>query len=161
MKLRMVVALAALFAIAAPRYADARRPILEPVVLDRGPAPARLEGALEARGRMHFGFDSYALDAGDRERVRLVAAVLRHHPNVVVYLFGNTDPRGTADYNHDLSLRRCHAVAAYLDRWGVDWNRIVIVPAGESRPVGSSDKTWALDRRVEMRFVGVAEKEAS
>jgi outer membrane protein OmpA-like peptidoglycan-associated protein len=126
-----------------------------PHVRDTPATRLDLVGALHAKGRIHFRPDSYVLTASESEMLRQAAGVLRDHPNVVVYLVGHTDERGRNRPNRDLSLRRCHAVAATLERFGIGWERIVIFPAGESPPaLGRHDeKVWARDRRVDVLFV--------
>ena len=126
-----------------------------PVLLEAGPVDGPIDGALRARGSMPFDTGSYAPSDGDRERLRRVAAVIRARKDVVVYLVGRADVRGPADENRALSLRRCHAVAAYLERWGVPFERIVVLAAGETHSTRGRHVpgAWALDRRVELRFV--------
>jgi outer membrane protein OmpA-like peptidoglycan-associated protein len=73
-------------------------------------------------------------------------------------LIGHADPRGTAEYNMDLSLRRVEAVRAELLRQGIraeiriDWKgasqpfNVGVLPNADRL---SREEIWQLDRRVE------------
>ena len=69
---------------------------------------------------------------------------------------GHTDPRGSDDYNLDLSRKRAEAVARYLRDQGFA-GTIRVVPKGETQrfPLDSpeaytQEQRWQMDRRVEL-----------
>ena len=92
------------------------------------------------------------LVAGEAEGIRIV---------------GNTDAKGTDEYNLDLGLRRAGAVATVLTEFGFDSDSIEIDTAGESNPVapntnpdGSDNPEGRqLNRRVDIEITKVKDKE--
>jgi outer membrane protein OmpA-like peptidoglycan-associated protein len=63
---------------------------------------------------------------------------------------GHADPRGTADYNTALGLRRANATRDYLLSQGIPADRITVRSRGETDAVGTDPESWQLDRRVEV-----------
>jgi peptidoglycan-associated lipoprotein len=89
------------------------------------------------------------------------AALLRTHANYIyqtlgarVTLQGHTDERGTRDYNLALGEQRADAVQRFLIAEGVPAERLSRLSYGEERPAerGSSERAWALNRRVELVY---------
>jgi peptidoglycan-associated lipoprotein len=68
-----------------------------------------------------------------------------------VLLEGNTDERGTNEYNIALAERRAVSVQQYLINMGVDAQRIQTVSYGEERPLftGQDEESYAGNRRVD------------
>ena len=65
---------------------------------------------------------------------------------------GYTDSIGSESYNLELSRKRAQAVADYLISEGIDADRLMVIPMGESNP-SASNKTAegrAMNRRVEI-----------
>ncbi|MBX7100759.1 MAG: OmpA family protein [Myxococcaceae bacterium] len=85
-----------------------------------------------------------------------VVKVLREHPEVgPVMIEGNTDNRGSHDYNLDLSNRRAKAVEDYLVKGGIDRKRLRSKGFSFDKPVASNDTPVgrAKNRRTEFRLV--------
>lgn len=76
-------------------------------------------------------------------------------PNMRVEIGGHTDAMGPEEYNQILSQRRADAVKGYLERLGVDGDRIRAVGYGESRPVSPNDSQEGrrLNRRTEFTIL--------
>jgi outer membrane protein OmpA-like peptidoglycan-associated protein len=74
-------------------------------------------------------------------------------PQARVRIAGFADPRGSAAYNEELSMRRAHGVAAVLVAAGVPEERILIEAYGKAQSVaGEGDlDAYALERRVTVR----------
>jgi len=70
----------------------------------------------------------------------------------VVTIIGRTDPRGTMQYNQQLSANRAEAARNYLSEHGVPQQNIRILPRGEQAAMGTDEQTWALDRRVDFEL---------
>jgi peptidoglycan-associated lipoprotein len=127
---------------------------------DRGaPTPGALEGTaadadLLAKRRVHFEFDSAALDEENRRIVEAHARHLNANPNVRVQLEGHTDERGTREYNLALGERRSQAVERLMRVLGVSGNRVTMNSYGEEKPLenGHSEDAWRLNRRVEIVY---------
>jgi peptidoglycan-associated lipoprotein len=68
-----------------------------------------------------------------------------------VVLEGNTDERGSAEYNMVLGLKRAEAVEKSLVTFGVSKSQIKVVSYGKSRPKMNchEEKCWHENRRVD------------
>ena len=62
---------------------------------------------------------------------------------------GNTDMRGTNEYNLALGERRAMSAKSYLKEFGIEEGRIRTVSYGEERPLfnGQSEDDFAQNRR--------------
>ena len=80
---------------------------------------------------------------------------LTAHPNLKMKLEGNTDERGTREYNIGLGERRAQAVRRALMLQGVAESQLTTVSFGAERPAveGDDEAAWAQNRRVEMVYV--------
>jgi peptidoglycan-associated lipoprotein len=69
-------------------------------------------------------------------------------------LEGNTDERGSREYNIGLGERRAQAVRRALMLQGAAANQLTTVSYGEERPAstGSNEEAWRLNRRVELVY---------
>ncbi len=104
--------------------------------------------------RVYFEFDSSAIDADNRVIVEQHAAYLMANPALKVSLQGNTDERGTREYNLALGERRATSVERMLRVLGVSSDRITTISYGEEQPVamGHDESSWRLNRRVEIVY---------
>lgn len=71
---------------------------------------------------------------------------------------GFTDNRGNHTYNQLLANRRAVSTMKYLQNQGVDKNRIVISPVGETAPLlpNKTEANMAINRRVEMLLLDMS-----
>jgi peptidoglycan-associated lipoprotein len=116
-------------------------------------AQKALEDAVANAGNVvYFNFDQSTLTAATRRTLDAHAALLKSN-NAKVRLEGNTDERGTREYNMALGERRAKAVADYMSVNGVASYRTETVSYGEERPVamGSGESNWSQNRRVEIK----------
>lgn len=102
----------------------------------------------------YFPFDSTQMRSEDLEALRIQANYLVSHRNAKIRLEGNTDNRGSREYNVGLGWRRDQAVARLLEQWGVGPSQIQMVSYGKERPVldENTDRAWALNRRVNLVY---------
>lgn len=102
-----------------------------------------------------FGFDSASLRPEFHGTLDRVAQTLREYGQTLIEIAGHTDSVGSEQYNQALSERRANAVADYLVARGVSRERLIVVGAGESRPVASNETEAgrAENRRVEITVV--------
>ncbi len=84
------------------------------------------------------------------------ANYLLNHPGAVVRLEGNTDARGTREYNIALGERRANAVAQALELAGVSPKQISVISYGKEKPValGQDEADYSQNRRVQMQLEG-------
>jgi len=99
---------------------------------------------------IYFDFDSSALSAQGQEVIRKIGPYLAENPSVRVRLEGNTDERGTREYNIGLGERRAMTVQAALLSMGASQGQMSVVSYGEEKPaaLGHDESAWALNRRV-------------
>ena len=108
---------------------------------------------------VYFGFDQYNLDATAMGVVKQNLSYLLAHPAVRVMIAGNTDPRGSEEYNFHLGERRANAVKNYFLSQGVAKGQLCTVSYGELKPAatpsqfgGDWHKAYALDRRSDIFY---------
>lgn len=78
------------------------------------------------------------------------AQYLVAHPTIEVIISGWTDPRGSAQYNLTLGIKRAEAVRAALVQAGVSPSQLEIISNGKSSQVCTTadQKCWQENRRV-------------
>jgi peptidoglycan-associated lipoprotein len=115
-----------------------------------GPKPgSQMDLEVNVGDRAFFGFDKSSLSADSRTVVERWAAWLKTYPANKVVIQGNTDERGTREYNLALGERRADSARDYLVSLGINPNRVKIVSFGKERPAvpGSNESAWAQNRR--------------
>lgn len=102
----------------------------------------------------YFNFDSNDVDSSDYKAISIQANYLVSHPNARVRLEGNTDDRGSREYNIGLGWRRDQAVARLLEQQGVQPRQINMISYGKEHPasLGNDDVAFSLNRRVELIY---------
>ena len=102
----------------------------------------------------YFTYDSNQMDALSTSALMLQANYLVANPNAVVRLEGNTDERGSREYNIGLGWRRDQSVARLLEQQGVSPDQIKMVSYGKERPVafGHNEAAWKLNRTVNLVY---------
>jgi peptidoglycan-associated lipoprotein len=124
---------------------------------DSGANGARGVGGAGASGRqiIYFDFDKSEIKPEFADIVRSNAQNLSGHPNLKMKLEGNTDERGTREYNIGLGERRAQAVRRALMLQGVSETQITTVSFGAERPAaeGDDEAAWAQNRRVELVYL--------
>jgi peptidoglycan-associated lipoprotein len=123
-----------------------------------GPATPFGEGSASAASAalsgkiIYFDYDKVEIKPEYTRIVMDAAHVLIAHPAWKVRLEGNTDERGTREYNIGLGERRAQTVRRALMLQGVTDGQITTVSYGEERPAaeGHDEAAFAKNRRVEM-----------
>ena len=112
---------------------------------------------LNMPGNITFAFDSSNLQPQFYPVLDSVANTLTQYNQTVIEVAGHTDNVGTDAYNQQLSVQRANAVAGYLGSKGILQQRMMVVGAGETRPIASNDTEAgrAQNRRVEITIVPV------
>lgn len=102
----------------------------------------------------YFDFDSNTVRQSDYQAIAVQAKYLASHPNAKIRLEGNTDARGSREYNIGLGWRRDQAVAKVLEQQGAAPSQIDMVSYGKERPavVGDDEKAYHLNRRVNLVY---------
>ena len=102
----------------------------------------------------YFGFDSNSVRSADTRTLMVQANYLASHPNARVRFEGNTDNRGSREYNVGLGWRRDQAVERFFTQRGVSPKQIQMVSFGKEHPIalGDTARDWALNRRVNLIY---------
>jgi peptidoglycan-associated lipoprotein len=105
---------------------------------------------------IHFDFDRSDLRDDARATLDAKVPLLLANPDVNIRVAGNTDERGSTEYNIALGQRRAASAKRYLTERGVPEGRIETVSFGEERPVanGSDESAWAQNRRDDFEITG-------
>jgi peptidoglycan-associated lipoprotein len=108
-----------------------------------------------SRKVIYFDFDKSDIKPEFASIVSTSAQNLTSHPNLKLKLEGNTDERGTREYNIGLGERRAQAVRRALMLQGVTETQISTVSFGAERPAaeGDDESAWAQNRRVELVYL--------
>jgi peptidoglycan-associated lipoprotein len=111
-------------------------------------------GAL-ARKIIYFDFDKSEIKPEFADIVSAAAHNLTANPNLKMKLEGNTDERGTREYNIGLGERRAQAVRRALMLQGVAEAQVTTVSFGSERPAaeGDDEAAWSQNRRVEVVYL--------
>lgn len=112
------------------------------------------EGILAQR-IIYFGFDSSEISGEGMTLLTAHAHYLVAHPTTHVRLEGNTDERGSREYNIGLGERRAQAVRRAMLLQGVAEAQLSTVSYGAERPQvdGHDDTAWTKNRRVVISYV--------
>lgn len=98
---------------------------------------------------VYFEFDQDALTADATSQLEAKVPVMQQNRDVKIRVEGNTDERGSDEYNLALGQRRAAAARRFLVSRGIDEARIETVSYGEERPAcGEHDEScWGKNRR--------------
>jgi peptidoglycan-associated lipoprotein len=98
--------------------------------------------------RVFFGYDQNNLSSDARATLDRQSQWLQRYPQVTVQLAGNTDERGTEEYNLALGQRRANAARDYLVAQSVSGSRIHTISYGKERPAatGSDEQAYSQNR---------------
>ena len=98
---------------------------------------------------IYFEFDQSSIRSDQIPSMEHNGSYLKSNPSRSVLVEGNTDDRGTNEYNLALAERRAVAARSYLVEFGIEDSRIRTVSYGEERPLftGQSEDEFAHNRR--------------
>src|SRR5579872_554319 len=113
------------------------------------------QGGLLAKRVIYFDFDSSEIKGEGTDVVAAHAKYLASHGGQRVRLEGNTDDRGSREYNIGLGERRAQSVRRALMLQGATEAQVSTVSYGAERPavVGNDESAWAKNRRVEIVYL--------
>ena len=104
---------------------------------------------------IYFEFDSYTVDPKYVSTISAHASYLKSSPKqkISMIIQGNTDDRGTAEYNLALGQKRSEAVKKALLAQGVSELQIEAVSFGKEKPVNSAQTEAAFKENRRADFV--------
>ena len=102
-----------------------------------------------AKRSVYFDFDSNVVKDEYQGTVQAHSRYLGDKRDLRIRIEGNTDERGSREYNLALGQRRAAAARRWLTQRGIAEERIELVAFGEERPTctTSDESCWALNRR--------------
>jgi peptidoglycan-associated lipoprotein len=105
---------------------------------------------------VYFDFDSFAIKDEYKSLVDAHARFLASNGKMKMLIQGNTDERGSREYNLALGQKRAEAVKRNLTLLGAREAQIEAVSLGEEKPknVGHDEAAWADNRRADMLYSG-------
>lgn len=129
-----------------------------PTDAERAAAIAAIKNSLTAT--IYFDYDKSELLPDAQRLLNEKATILKANPAVRIRIVGNTDERGSDEYNLALGQRRAASAKTFLINSGIADNRIDVVSVGESKPAmsGEGESTWSRNRRDEFEIVAGADQ---
>jgi peptidoglycan-associated lipoprotein len=105
---------------------------------------------------VYFDYDQFAIKDEYRPMIEAHAKYLQANRNARVIVQGNTDERGTREYNIALGQKRADAVKKMLQLLGASENQIETVSFGKEKPrrEGHDEAAWAENRRADIVHAG-------
>lgn len=105
---------------------------------------------------IYYDFDQYDIKDQYKPMIEAHAAYLRDHPDTKVLIQGNTDERGSREYNVALGQRRADGVKKLLLLLGAKEDQVEAVSLGEEKPKaqGTSEEAYAQNRRCDILYKG-------
>lgn len=100
---------------------------------------------------IYFDFDQAGVSPGMTEVLITNAEYLKTIPDTMVTIEGNSDERGTNEYNMALGERRAINTRQYLINLGIAADRMRTLSYGEERPLflGQDEDAYSMNRRVD------------
>ena len=113
------------------------------------------QAGMLAKRTIYFDFDSAVISGDGTDIVSAHAKYLSDHSDARVRLEGNTDERGSPEYNIGLGMRRAQAVRQALLLQGASAAQITVVSYGAEHPVdpAHAEDAWKQNRRVDIVYL--------
>jgi peptidoglycan-associated lipoprotein len=120
-----------------------------------GPDPAVKTGVLAQRS-IFYDLDQFDVRDQYRPLVEAHARYLRDNPGRKMLIQGNTDERGSREYNISLGQKRSEGVKKMLLLLGAREDQVESVSLGEEKPrsEGHDEAAWAQNRRSDILYQG-------
>ncbi|MEI7614303.1 MAG: peptidoglycan-associated lipoprotein Pal [Betaproteobacteria bacterium] len=105
---------------------------------------------------IYFDYDKYEVKAEYKDLVTAHAKFLANNRQFKMLIQGNTDDRGSREYNLALGQKRSDAVKSMLTLLGAREEQVESVSLGEEKPKneGHDEAAWAENRRGDMLYTG-------
>jgi len=105
---------------------------------------------------IYFDLDKYDVKAEYQDLVAAHARFLNNNRQFKVLIQGNTDERGSREYNLSLGQKRAESVKRNLTLLGVREDQVEAVSLGEEKPKaeGRDEAAYAENRRADILYKG-------
>lgn len=103
---------------------------------------------------IYFGYDQYGVNDTYKPALEAHARYLNGHAGASVVIEGNTDERGSSEYNLALGNRRAENVKKVLALLGAPDKQIEVVSLGKEKPKSTchEESCWADNRRADIVY---------
>ncbi|MEI7036524.1 peptidoglycan-associated lipoprotein Pal [Fulvimonas yonginensis] len=131
------------------------QPQTQPAEQSNKYTPADLDTDACLRQRVvYFDFDKTEIKPEFQQIMACHAKYLQDRPEAHIRLEGNTDERGTREYNLGLGERRGNAVSDALQANGGSASQLEVISYGKEKPVcrEHNEDCWSKNRRVEIVY---------
>ena len=105
---------------------------------------------------VYFDYDSFEVKAEYKDLLTSHAKFLADNRQYKMLIQGNTDERGSREYNLALGQKRADAIKKMLALLGAREDQLESVSLGEEKPKneGQNEAAWAQNRRGDMLYTG-------
>jgi len=105
---------------------------------------------------IYFDYDKYDVRAEYKDLVTAHAKFLANNRQFKILIQGNTDDRGSREYNLALGQKRADAVKKMVTLLGAGEDQVESVSLGEEKPKneGQNEAAWAENRRGDILYQG-------
>ena len=121
-----------------------------------GKSPLKDPNNILSKRSIFYDLDQYEIKNEFKGLVEAHARYLRDNPGTKMLIQGNTDERGSREYNVGLGQRRSDGVKGMLLLLGAKEVQIESVSLGEEKPraEGHDETAWAQNRRSDILYQG-------
>ncbi|WKN45263.1 OmpA family protein [Tunicatimonas pelagia] len=124
-------------------------------ILQRLDAGEPVENMVMNLGDINFRFGTADLEPQATTYLNQVVNLMQKASNIELYIQGFADNVGSSDFNKRLSTNRAQNVLIYLEKKGVESDRLISEGFGSGKPVAdnTTSEGRAQNRRVEMEVI--------
>ena len=121
-----------------------------------GGNPLRDPANVLSKRIVYFDFDSFVVRDEFRPLIEAHGRYLAQNRNARMTIQGNTDERGSREYNIALGQKRADAVKRMMTLLGAQDGQIETVSFGKEKPknAGHDEAAWAENRRDDLVYAG-------
>lgn len=118
--------------------------------------PLRDPNSPLSKRSVYFDFDSFVVKDEFKPTIEAHARYLQQNPTAHMTIQGNTDERGSREYNIALGQKRADAVKRMMTLLGARDSQIDTVSFGKEKPrnPGHDEAAWAENRRDDILYAG-------
>ena len=137
---------------------SANQPPTQPFFLKKEEVLKEFGEALEVKPEdplqtlLYFQTDTVQLTPESQEQLQELLSKIAGRSAPDIGVIGHTDRTASEEYNHQLSLRRAHAIRDMIVAGGIDPKMVEVTGHGENNPLveTADDVSEPLNRRVEI-----------
>ena len=118
--------------------------------------PLRDPSSPLSKRSVYFDFDSFTVKDEYKPTIEAHARYLQQNRSARMTIQGNTDERGSREYNIALGQKRADAVKRMLTLLGAQESQVESVSFGKEKPraQGHDESSWAENRRDDILYAG-------